>query len=229
MATFVLVPGAGGGTWFWHKLIPELKARGHQAIPVDLPTGDESAGLKEYADTIVATGQNKGPVVLVAQSMAGFSAPMACDRLPVELLVLVNPMVPAPGETPGEYWTNTGQQQAAAEYAASQGRPAEFDLIQTFFHDVLTEITEEAMAQGEPPQADKPFSEPWPLTEWPDVATKFIQGREDRLFPLTFQQRVAKERLGITVDAIPGGHLNALSQPAAMANQLTEYVNNKGS
>ena len=98
MATFLLVPGAGGGTWFWQRLIPELESRGHTAIPVDLPTGDEDAGLAEYADTIVATARGHEPVVLVAQSMAGFSAPQACDRLDVTLLVLLNPMVPAPGE-----------------------------------------------------------------------------------------------------------------------------------
>ncbi|HEX4723008.1 MAG TPA: alpha/beta hydrolase [Pseudonocardiaceae bacterium] len=224
MATFILVPGAGGGTWLWQKLIPELEARGHQAIPVDLPTGDDSAGLTEYADTIVATARDRGPVVLVAQSMAGFSAPLACDRLPVAALVLLNAMVPAPGESASDYWANTGQRRAAAEYAASQGRPAEFDIIQGFFHDMPAEITEEVMARGESPQADKPFEESWPLTAWPNVPVRFVQGREDRLFPLTFQQRVAEERLGITVDDIPGGHLNALSQPVALADQLMKYV-----
>ena len=226
MTTFVLVPGAGGGTAFWQRLIPELQARGHEAIPVDLPTGDESAGLQEYADTIVETARGRGPVVLVAQSMGGYSAPMACDRLPVEQLILLNAMVPAPGESPGQYWANTGQSQAAAEFAASEGRPAEFDVIRTFFHDVPPEITAAAMAAGEPPQADKPFGEPWPLTEWPAVPIRFVAGRDDRMFPLAFQQRVVKERLGIEVDAIPGGHLNALSQPVALAEQLVSYLAN---
>ncbi|HEX9338696.1 MAG TPA: alpha/beta hydrolase [Pseudonocardiaceae bacterium] len=225
MATFVLVPGAGGGTWFWQRLIPELVSRGHDAIPVDLPTGDESAGLTEYADAIVAAGAGRGPVVLVAQSMGAYSASMVCDRLPVEQLVLVNPMVPAPGETPGEYWANTGQGPAAAEYAASEGRPAEFDVVRTFFHDVPNDITEYAMSQGEPPQADKPFGQPWPLTEWPAVPIRFLQGQDDRLFPLAFQQRVAKQRLpGVVVDEVPGGHLNSLSQPTAIADRMVDYL-----
>lgn len=213
MTTFVLVPGAGGGTWFWHRLIPELETRGHRAIPVDLPTGDESAGLAEYADAIVAAADGQGPVVLVAQSMGAYSAGLACARMPVELLVLVNPMIPAPGETASEFGENTGQQ-----------RPAEFELVRTFFHDVPEDVTAEAMAAGSPPQADKPFEEPWPLREWPAVRTRVVQGRDDRLFPLGFQQRVAKERLGVEVDEIPGGHLNALSQPAALAEKLVEYT-----
>ena len=40
--------------------------------------------------------------------MGAFTALGVCERLPVERLVLLNAMVPAPGETPGEWWANTG-------------------------------------------------------------------------------------------------------------------------
>ena len=50
MATFVLIPGAGGLAWEWHRLGPELEARGHEAVPIDLPAGDDGSGLAEYAD-----------------------------------------------------------------------------------------------------------------------------------------------------------------------------------
>ena len=32
MAHFVLVPGAGGSAWYWSRLVPELRARGHDAV-----------------------------------------------------------------------------------------------------------------------------------------------------------------------------------------------------
>ena len=54
MTTFVLVPGAGGDTLFWHRLVAELEGRGHRALPVGLPVRDDSAGLEAYADTVVA-------------------------------------------------------------------------------------------------------------------------------------------------------------------------------
>jgi pimeloyl-ACP methyl ester carboxylesterase len=47
-----------------------------------------------------------------------------------------------------------------------------------------------------------------------------ISGRGDRLFPLAFQQRLARERLGVEADVLPGGHLLALAQPAALAQRL---------
>ncbi len=50
------------------------------------------------------------------------------------------------------------------------------------------------------------------------MPTRVIAGRDDRFFPLDFQRRVARERLGAEVDEVPGGHLVALSQPA----ELTE-------
>ena len=85
--------------------------------------------------------------MLVAQSMAGFTAPLVCDRLPVRLLVLLNAMIPDPGETGGDWWENTGQHKAYAELAAAQGRVLsdEFDVVGVFFHDVPDDVTAEAM------------------------------------------------------------------------------------
>ena len=68
MTTFVLVPGAGGQAWYWHRVVPELRARGHEAIAVDLPAADDGAGFAEYADAVVAAiGDRRGDLVLVGQ------------------------------------------------------------------------------------------------------------------------------------------------------------------
>src|SRR5438874_1343701 len=123
MTTYLLVPGAGGEDRFWHRLVEALRQRGHRGIAVALPAADESAGLAAYADAIVAAGEGAGPVVLVAQSMGGFSAPLAVDRLDVERIVLLNAMVPAPGETFNEWWDAVGQGAAAREAALRDGRP----------------------------------------------------------------------------------------------------------
>lgn len=223
--TYVLIPGAGGRAAYWHFLVPELRRRGHDAIAVELPAADDSAGLAAYADAVVEAAAGLDHVVLVAQSMAGFSAPLACDRLPVELLALLNAMVPLPGETAGDWWGNTGQAQARAEFAASQGRALtdSFDLHKEFLHDVPLEAAAVLIAAGEARQSDKPFGEPWPLDRWPDVPTRFLQGRDDRFFPLGFQRRIVRERLGIEVDDMPGGHLLALSRPGELADRLESY------
>lgn len=220
MTTLLLVPGAGGDGWYWHRVVPLLAQQGHRAIAVTLPAADEAAGLAEYADAIVAAGRDAGSLVLVAQSMGCFSAAMAVRGLEVEEMVLVNAMVPAPGESPGEWWGAVGQPEAARQQAVREGRSEEFDPARDFFHDVPAEVTEEAFRQGEPAQAGRPFGEPWPLDRWPDVPTRGIAGAHDRLFPVEFQQRVARERLGIELDVVPGGHLIALARPDVVASHL---------
>jgi pimeloyl-ACP methyl ester carboxylesterase len=224
--TFVLIPGAGGSAFYWHRLVEELERRARAAIAVDLPAGDEAAGLAEYADAVVTAIGGRAPVVLVAQSMGGFTAPLVCERVPVEMIVLLNAMVPAPGETGGDWWANTEQSQARAELARREGRAADaaFDPMVDFFHDVPAEVASAVFERGEPEQADRPFGEPWPLEQWPDVPTRFLQGRDDRFFPLGFQRQVVRERLGIEVDEMPGGHLLALSRPVELADRLESYV-----
>ena len=98
MSTFVLIPGAGGAAWYWHRIVPQLREAGHQAIAVDLPASDDSAGLVEYAGIVAAAIGDRTDVVLVAQSLGGFTAPLVAAAVPVRAVVLVNAMIPVPGE-----------------------------------------------------------------------------------------------------------------------------------
>lgn len=214
MATFVLIHGAGDSSWYWHLLEPELRARGHDVVAPDLPCEDDSAGLSEYADAIVDAIGERRELVLVAQSFAGFVAPLACMRVRVELLVLVAALIPAPGEAPSDWWTNTGYESLGGERSD--------DVAATFYHDVLPELAREAMKRGRA-QSDTPTREPWPLRAWPDVPTRFLLCRDDRLLPADFLRRVVQDRLGITADEIDGGHCVALSRPRELAEQLDAF------
>jgi pimeloyl-ACP methyl ester carboxylesterase len=50
----VLVPGAGGVAWYWHRVIPLLRAAGHDALAVDLP-GDWREFRDQRASAVIAT------------------------------------------------------------------------------------------------------------------------------------------------------------------------------
>ena len=222
--TFVLVPGAGGDGFYWHLLAPLL---GPDTVSVDLPAGDEHAGLAAYADAIVAAADGATDVVLVAQSLGGFSAPLAVDRLDVRRVVLLNAMVPKPGETFNEWWGAVGQQEASRAYAERDGRDpdAPFDVEEVFFHDVPPEVTAEVFARGEPLQQDHPLGEPWPLDAWPAVPTSAVTSRHDRIFPEPLQRSYLADRLGIAPTVIDGGHLVALANPAGLAKVLLDGQN----
>jgi pimeloyl-ACP methyl ester carboxylesterase len=224
MATYVLIPGAGSDSWYWHLVTPRLDALGHDVVAVDLPCTDDSAGLEEYADAVVRAIGNRSDLVLVAQSMAGFTAPLVCARLPVDLMVLVAAMVPSPGETGNDWWTNTDLATAKRAQAEHDGRqPGEDqDIESAFFHDVPPEVTAEAMTRGGE-QSETPFLKPWPLDAWPDVPTRFLLCRDDRMFPAEFQRRVVRERLGIVPDEMDGGHLPALAHPQELVERMEAY------
>ncbi|MDP9335555.1 MAG: alpha/beta hydrolase [Actinomycetota bacterium] len=225
MATYVLIHGAGSDSWYWHLVVPELRARGHEVVAPDLPGDDDSAGLSEYADVVMDAVGDRPDLVVVAQSLGGFTAPLVCDRVPVSLLILVAAMVPLPGERPGDWWANTGWEQARREQAERDGRATggEFDVITEFFHDVPPEVTAEAMARGERKQSGTPFEKPWPLAAWPDVPTKFLLCRHDRFFPAEFMRRVVRERLNIAPDELDGGHLPVLARPGELADRMEAY------
>jgi pimeloyl-ACP methyl ester carboxylesterase len=230
--SFILIPGAGGRAWYWHLVAPKLEKRGHEAIAVELPAADDQAGLPQYAATVVHAIGHRDPqhVVLVAQSLAGFTLPLVCKKVQVAMLVLVNAMIPKPGETPGEWWRNTGHGEAKRRQNVRDGRSANasFDPLIDFFHDVPRPVIDDAWAQGEPRQAETVFGSPCTFKAWPAVPTRVLVGREDRFFPAEFQQRVARERLGISADEMPGGHLVALSQPVELAKRLAAYVGARG-
>jgi pimeloyl-ACP methyl ester carboxylesterase len=216
MATFVLIHGAGSDSWYWHLVVPELQQRGHDVVAVDLPCDDDSAGLAEYTDAVVDAIGDKTDLVLVAQSLGGFTAPLVCDRVAVDLMVLVAAMVPRPGETGGEWWVNT-------RHAEARGADASDDPADMFLHDVPDDVIAASVAHLRV-QSGTPFEKPWPRDAWPDVPTRFLLCRDDRFFPADFQRRVVGERLGIVPDEMDGGHLPALSRPQELAARLDAYA-----
>jgi len=154
-------------------------------------------------------------VVVVGQSLGGFTAPLVCEQSAADLLVLIAPMIPAPGDSPVSYWTSTGYDR--------EDRQQYDDTIELFYHDVPPDLAAEAMSRGRS-QSEARMGEPWPLDAWPNVATRVLLCRDDRLFPARFIRRVARERLGITPDEIDGGHCPALSRPKQLADKLESFV-----
>jgi pimeloyl-ACP methyl ester carboxylesterase len=226
ITTFILVPGAGGDPLYWHRVVPLLHAAGHDAVAVRLPAGEAGAGLAEYADTITDAIGDHPEVVLVAQSMGAFSAPIAAAAAPpgrVARIALVAPMIPAPGETASAFWEATGQDDAARALAIEEGRDpdAPFDLHEAFLHDVPAEVAEHLLAEGDSRDEVESFEDPWPLDGWPDVPTTVIAGARDRLFPLGYLRDLARDRLGIEeVTVIDAGHMPALSRPEELARAI---------
>jgi pimeloyl-ACP methyl ester carboxylesterase len=212
-ATYVLIHGAGDSGWYWHLVDRTLRERGHDVVVMDLPVDDDEAGLSDYAAVVVDAIGGRRNLVVVAQSFGGYVAPIVCTRVAVSLLVLVAGMIPSPGESADEMFTNTGFTQAPQEDTSDRA---------VFYHDVPDRLAAEAIARGRK-QSPTPGKEAWPLTAWPDVGTRYLLCRHDRLFPPQWVRRSVQDRLGITPDEIDSGHCPALSQPDELTTRLETY------
>ena len=221
MSTFLLLPGAGGMGWYWHLVAERLHDAGHEAIPLELPADDPETGLSDYVALALAAVEGHDDLVVAAQSMGAFTALPLSEQIAVQRLVFLNAMIPLPGERATDWWGNVGSEEARRAAAREGGYTEDFELETYFLHDVPPEVAA-ASAEHVRDEADIAFEEPCPFTRWPDVPMTVLAGRDDRFFPFAFQQRVARERIDVEARPVPGGHLNALSEPDAVARELLD-------
>jgi len=221
--TFVLIPGAGIDPGAWHWTIAELEALGHGAVAPAVPLEDADAGPTAHSAAVVdAVRRLDAPLVVVGQSLGAFTAPLVAARVAVARLVLVAPMIPAPGETAGQWWSAVKHDEAIAALVRRLGPMSEWgprEMSEVFLHDVPPDIARAAEHFNRTPGPGM-FREPWPLSAWPAVPTSVFAPRDDRLFPIAFQRRVTAQRLGLPVDEMPGGHVPMLARPGELAQRL---------
>jgi pimeloyl-ACP methyl ester carboxylesterase len=226
MSTFALIHGAGvGGGWYWHLVEAELRSLGHATAAPTLWTGDDAATLSDYADAVVNAIDTPHQLFVVAHSFGGFTAPLVAERRPTAGLIYVTAMIPWPGESPAEWWSNTGHPEAARIQAAKDGGlTGSSDPYVCYFHDVPQQLADQVSSNEPSAPSNTAYYEPWPLDTHPTTPTRYILCTEDRLFPAAFQRQLARDRLGVTPDEITSGHCPALSRPRELAAMLSAFT-----
>ncbi|MFJ6455296.1 alpha/beta fold hydrolase [Paenarthrobacter sp. NPDC091669] len=209
MAVFVLIHGGGSTAWDWHLVQPLLEAAGHEVIAVDLPIEDKNAMLEDYTRAATEAADGARHTIVVGHSLGGFTAPLVSNELTSDGLVYLSAMIPMPGETFGNWWTNTGHDRETIPDEA-------------FFNLVPDDLAEQARDK-ERDQQGAWMSGPWP-GQHPDVPTLAILCRDDLFFPASFMRCQVQDRLGIEPVEIPGGHYATLSHPGAVAAALNQFA-----
>ena len=184
-----------------------------------------AASLDDYARTVIDAMAGLQDPVIVSQSYGAFTATLVAAQFPVRLLVLLAGMIPAPGESPGDWWGNTGYQQAVEKQAELDGgQTGNDDPFISFYNGVPRPLAEEALRRGGRGESSVVWNTRWPLDAWPDVPTKFILCKDDQFFPAAFMGRQAHQRLGAVADEVPGCHCAALSHPRELGDLLVSYL-----
>jgi pimeloyl-ACP methyl ester carboxylesterase len=187
-------------------------------------TPRQSAGLvipiAKYR-TVVNAIETPDELFVVAHSFGGFTAPLVAERLPTAGLIYVTAMVPRPGESPADWWDNTGHPEAVRTQAARDGGlTGSSDPYVCYFHDVPKHLADQALGTGHDHPSSTAYYEPWPVDRFPTTPARYVLCTEDRLFPAAFQRQLAHDRLGVTPDEITSGHCPALSRPTELAAML---------
>jgi pimeloyl-ACP methyl ester carboxylesterase len=229
VSTFVLVHGAWHGAWCWDRVLPELRARGHRAVAVELPSDDPDAGTQAYLRAIDGHVVDPRTTVLVAHSMAGLVAPVYAERRPVRELVLLASLLPLPGASwrdqsstsrpmTEDFYDEFLPHQLKDDRGRSFWTP---DLAANlFYHDCGPADAAGAAARLRP-QAATVLTEPTPWTGDVPCPVRYIVCDADRAVSGRWGQETATARLGAHVDHLPTSHSPFWSRPADLAALLT--------
>jgi pimeloyl-ACP methyl ester carboxylesterase len=218
VATFCLIHGAWHDPSCWDQLVPSLEERGHEAIAPDLPLHDPKAGFDErIRPALEALDGVDGPVVVVGHSQGTAYSTLLAAAPPTALLVHLCPRLggfePPPGAPdafregvpfPENRPDGTSVWDAETAISALYGR--------------LPPETARALAGRLRPMAMP--TEPYPLSEHPDVPTELIYAADDELFEPVWERFMAHEFLGIEPIEVPGGHFAMIEDPAAIGELL---------
>jgi pimeloyl-ACP methyl ester carboxylesterase len=137
MSQFVLVHGAWAGAWCWRRVLPLLRAAGHEAHAVTLTGVGERAhllspaiGLRTHIDDVlglieaeelgdlVLVGHSYGGIVITGVADALLQRPGGAERL--RQLVYVDAVTPHPGES----WSSQhAPETVVARVQAATARP----------------------------------------------------------------------------------------------------------
>jgi len=217
--TFVLVPGACHGGWWYEPLARQLEHDGHAALPItlagleDQPRLDRLITLNTHVDQVAAAVPAAGQVALVGHSYAGSVITAVADRLPARIaaLVYLDAFLPEDGDS---CWimTNDEQRQWYATGCARTG----------YGVDPLPFFSERAR-----PHPVATFLQALPLTgAWRDIATKhYVAAQWPGDSPMVLSTQRAHTDPGITVHHWDVRH-NVLAAGPARVLQLLRSLPN---
>jgi len=224
--TFALVHGAWHGAWCWERFIPEIEARGHRAISVDLPIEDGTATFDTYADVVDAALPISDEVVLLAHSLGAMAIPIVAARRPVRAMVFVCGVMPLLGGRP---WDEGPPMEAPGVTSplvrADDGSVSWPDVTSARAAMYNTSDPADAawcFSKLRPQNSSSLWGE-YPVATWPDAPAIMLAGTEDRLVTAEWS-RYSAQRLGIELVEIGGDHSPFLGRAAELAGVVLERL-----
>jgi pimeloyl-ACP methyl ester carboxylesterase len=227
VAHFILVPGAFHGGWCWERVVPLLKAGGHEVQTPNLPgTGADATPLtgdvlgrwaRFIADLANAAGE---PVILAGHSRGGIVISEAAELVPdrVARLVYVTALLlPAGATALGEHQLgDTGEMMT----------PLPVEAAQPGFYHLCSLEDARAAVDRLVPEPVSPLVQPLRLSEarFGSVPRAYIEAAEDRAITLDYQRAMQAALPCDPVITLQSDHSPFYSMPAQLAEALLSLV-----
>lgn len=232
MANFLLIHGASHGAWCWRDLIPELEARNHSVLAIDLPshgadaTAPQDVGIEDYvAAAIDALTED---MILVGHSLGGLTVTLAADRAPqkVRSVVYLCAWVPRPGLSLAEYRsegiTDALRDATIVDRERGVTRPKPSAAAEVFYTDCSPDILAFAATRLSP-QPIAVMTEPLHFDPL-QMPRHYIRCLRDNAISPDYQRRVSADWSDTQIHEIDSGHSPFFSHPAKLAEILDQIA-----
>lgn len=249
MSVFCLVHAAFQGAWSWGSLIPQLEAKGHSSVAMDLPIENPKTTLSNYAEAVIkALPSAEDDVILVGTSMAGTVIPLVAAQRRVRKLVYLGALIPYPGmsvieqmyeDVVPDMWKAAGfEAPYSSKFEQLRDEPDIFNpsslekspledetvAMEFLFHDCEPEVANFAVSKLRNHLSSAHLTEVFPLQALPNVESSYIVCTEDRIISPAWCKYAARKRLGVEAIEFKSGHCPYLSQSARFAELLTQIA-----
>jgi pimeloyl-ACP methyl ester carboxylesterase len=222
MSLFGLVHGGRSTGQVWRLLVPELEARGHRALLVDLPMADPTATQIDYANVAEAAFADAGePLIAVGHSMGSGVAVQLEDRIPLLGMILMCPGIfYSPEQAPDAPPTLVLSDEEVTpvnglvEPSRAASRPAFWDCPEDLIEHELDALTPQGLAGMSAPFGLHPIK----------VPSVVILAEEDGQVSPDWTEWAAQTLTGKPAHRIPGSHSPQLARPREMAEIFDGYA-----
>lgn len=234
MADILLVHGSAHGAWCWQETIPALKALGHNAKAIDLPShGDDTTPVNEvtldlYTDRVLSALDK--PRVVVGHSMAGYPISLVAERAPemIQRLIYLCAYVPKQGHTLSQMRKLATRQPLVSAFVLAEDRKSfTFDPAQIkdrFYADCTDDQIAFAAARLTP-QAIAPSETLVDLTDrYTQVPRSYIRCVQDGAIPYELQLAMTEGWSKDQVVDMDTSHSPFFSAPSLLAAHIDRCI-----
>jgi pimeloyl-ACP methyl ester carboxylesterase len=220
----VFVHGCTQGPSGWDRVRKLLTESGVHSLAVDLAP-EEFGGATSLECAAHISGMTEGHerVVVIGTSCSGILTPVVTLLRKVAHLVFVCAGLPDPGRSVTEQIAHDGV--LHEDWKNWTGAPDSPEAAARFmFNDCTAADLQWSLATVRLFLPRVAYDEVTPLSEWPSVPSTYILGTQDRIISQDWARRVVPTRIRSIPIEIPTGHCPQNSQPALLAQLLTEIV-----